>query len=215
MSDLDLGFSMRMEEEDSVPSPPVDMFAIRPDTKGPKSVAVLIVLGALLLAFQAWGDYQLHAAADLSDEEVELLLTTPNSQASDADDLTPEQYQKFHDEARESGGYLIRAVGLGLAAALMILGSGFLFRLNPLGAWMNVAGAGVGLASGAAGSWLIGGAAASTLTGPLLFTYEILPYFCSVCMVSCLSIAALPLLNARARLALYPSPKVELVVEEE
>ena len=54
MSDMDLGFSMRMEDEDSVPTPPIDMFAIRPDTKGPKSVAVLIILGALLLAFQAY-----------------------------------------------------------------------------------------------------------------------------------------------------------------
>ena len=43
MSDMDLGFSMRMEDEDSVPTPPIDMFAIRPDTKGPKSVAVLII----------------------------------------------------------------------------------------------------------------------------------------------------------------------------
>ena len=81
---MDLGFSMRMEDEDSVPTPPIDMFAIRPDTKGPKSVAVLIMLGALLLAFQAYGDYQLHSATDLSDEEVNALLTTPNSQASDA-----------------------------------------------------------------------------------------------------------------------------------
>lgn len=215
MSDLDLGFSMRMEDEDSVPTPPIDMFAIRPDTKGPKSVAVLIILGALLLAFQAYGDYQLHSATDLSDEEVDALLTTPNSQASDADDVTPEQYQEFHDAARESGGYLIRAVGLGIAAALMFVGSGLLFGLKPVGAWLNVSAAIIGLFSGVVGSWLLGGAAAENLTGPLLLTYEILTYFCGVCMITCLSVAGLPLLNARARLALYPNDKVTLTVEEE
>jgi hypothetical protein len=114
----------------------------------------------LLLAFQAYGDYQLHSATDLSDEEVNALLTTPNSQASDADDVTPEQYQEFHDAARESGGYLIRAVGLGIAAALMFVGSGLLFGLKPVGAWLNVSAAIIGLLSGVVGSWLLGGAAA-------------------------------------------------------
>jgi len=55
----------------------------------------------------------------------------------------------------------------------------------------------------------------NSLTGPLLLTYEISTYFCGVCMVTCLSLAALPLLNARARLALYSNPKVVLVSEQE
>lgn len=215
MSDVDLGFSMRMEGDDAVPTPPADMFAVRPDRKGPKTVAILIIFGALLLAYQAYGDYLYHTAEDLSDSEVETLLITPNSQASDADDLTVEQYQEFHDQARDSGGYGLRSGGLAVAALLMFVGSIFLFQLKPLGAWMNVAGAGIGLLTGVAGSWLIGGAAVDTLTGPLLLTYEISTYFCGVCMVTCIGLAGLPLLNARARLALYPNPKVVLASEQE
>ena len=215
MSDMDLGFSMRMEDEASVPTPPVDMFAVRPDTKGPKSVAVLVFLGAILLAWSAYGDYQLHTAEDLSDSEVETLLITPNSQADDADDLTVEQYQEFHDQARDSGGYALRAGGLAIGTLLMFVGSILLFQLKPLGAWLNVAGAGIGLVAGVAGSMLIGGAAVNSLTGPLLLTYEISTYFCGVCMVTCIGLAGLPLLNARARLALYPNPKVRLAQEEE
>lgn len=206
---------MRMDDEDAVPAPPANMFAVRPDPKGPKTVAVLILLGAILLGYLAYGDYQFHTAEDLSDSDVAALLITPNSQASDADDLTVEQYQQFHDQARDSGGYGIRAVGFAITALLMIIGSILLFQLKPLGAWMNVIGACIGLISGVVGSWLVGGAAVDSLTGPLLLTYEVSTYLCGVCMATCLSLAALPLLNARARLALYSSPKVLLVSEQE
>ena len=215
MSDTDLGFSMRMEDEASVPKPPLDMFAVRPDTKGPKSVAVLIFFGAILLAWQGYGDYKFHTTEDLSDSEVETLLITPNSQADDADDITVEQYQEFHDQARDSGGYGLRAGGLAIGTLLMFVGSIFLFQLKPWGAWLNVAGAVIGLVAGVAGSWLIGDAAVNSLTGPLLLTYEISTYFCGVCMVTCIGLAGLPLLNARARLALYPNPKVRIAHEEE
>jgi len=215
MTDLDLGFSMRMDDEAAVPAAPVDMFAVRPDRKGPKSVAVLMFLGALLLVFQAYGDYQLHSAEDLSEEEINTLLQTPNSQAGDGDEVTVEQYQAFHDDARESGGYLVRAVGLGIGVSLMFIGSILLFRLKPLGAWLNVSGAVIGLGSGVIGSWLVGGAATANLAGPLLLTYEILMYFCGVCMFTCIGLAGLPLLNARARLALYPNPEVVVVADQE
>ena len=215
MSDMDLGFSMRMEDEASVPTPPLDMFAVRPDTKGPKSVAVLIFFGAILLAWQGYGDYKFHTTEDLSDSEVETLLITPNSQADDADDITVEQYQEFHDQARDSGGYGLRAGGLAIGTLLMFVGSISLFQLKPWGAWLNVAGAVIGLVAGVAGSWLIGDAAVNSLTGPLLLTYEISTYFCGVCMVTCIGLAGLPLLNARARLALYPNPKVRIAHEEE
>ena len=131
MTELDLGFSMRMDDDAAVPAAPVDMFAVRPDRKGPKSVAVLMFLGALLLAFQAYGDYQLHSAEDLSEEEINTLLQTPNSQAGDGDEVTVEQYQAFHEDARESGGYLVRAVGLGIGVSLMFIGSILLFQLKP------------------------------------------------------------------------------------
>ena len=40
---------MRMDENQPEPQIPVDLFAIRPDTKGPKSIGVLLILGALVL----------------------------------------------------------------------------------------------------------------------------------------------------------------------
>ena len=138
MSDLDLGFSMRMDDDAAEAATGVDLFAGRLDTKKTKTVAVLVFLGALLLAFQAYGDYQLHSAEDLSEAEIDTLLQTPNSQAGDEDEVTVEQYQEFHDAARESGGYLLRAVGLGIAVSLMFIGSILLFGLKPLGAWLNV-----------------------------------------------------------------------------
>jgi hypothetical protein len=40
-------------------------------------------------------------------------------------------------------------------------------------------------------------------------------YFCGVCMFTCIGLAGLPLLNARARLALYPNPEVVVVADQE
>ena len=114
-SDVDLGFSMRMDENQPVAEMPTDLFAVRPDTKGPKTVGVLLLFGAFLLFFQAYGDIGLHNATDLDDEEVGLILDVPNSQGDGNNDISTEQYQTFHDAARESGGYALRGYGLLIA----------------------------------------------------------------------------------------------------
>tara|TARA_B110000483_G_scaffold20872_1_gene23465 strand:- start:82 stop:738 length:657 start_codon:yes stop_codon:yes gene_type:complete len=214
-SEVDLGFSMRMDDSQPESEIPPHIFTIRPDTKGPKSIGVLLVLSALLLFGLAYGDISLHQAEDLSDEEVELILSTPNSQGDGTEDLSVEQYQKFHDAARDSGGYALRGYGLGLAGVMVLVGGIMLLFLKGAGAKLAVGGATLGMASGISGSLLVKGAADAHLIGVLLLTYEITTYFCGVCMAMCIGLAALPLINARARLALYPENKVQLKTDAE
>ena len=212
-SDVDLGFSMRMDKNQPEQIP--QSFPIRPDSKGPKSVGILLIFGALFLIFQAYGDISLHQAEDLSNAEVEMLLTTPNSQGDGTEDVTVEQYQAFHDAARESGGYALRGYGLGVASIMLFVGGVMLLFLNGLGAKLALGGAFTGMSTGIAGSLLVKGAADTHLVGVLLLTYEIAAYFCGVCMFMCAGVAALPLINARARLALYPVSKVVFKTEAE
>ena len=212
-SEVDLGFSMRMDDNQPEPQIPVDLFAIRPDTKGPKSIGVLLILGAIVLFFQAYGDVGLHLSEDLSNEEVELILEVPNSQGDGSTELTVEQYQTFHDAARDSGGYALRGFGLIAASLLLFVGGIMLLFLNGLGAKLSLAGAVIGLVTGITGSLLVKGAADTHLVGVLLFTYEVYSYLCGVCMIMCAGMAALPLINARARMALYPENRV--VLEQE
>ncbi|MBT5595124.1 MAG: hypothetical protein HOJ60_06300 [Euryarchaeota archaeon] len=214
-SDVDLGFSMRMDENQPVAEMPTDLFAVRPDTKGPKTVGVLLLFGAFLLFFQAYGDIGLHNATDLDDEEVGLILDVPNSQGDGNNDISTEQYQTFHDAARESGGYALRGYGLLIASLLLFVGGGMLIFLNGFGAKIALSGASIGLITGIAGSLMVKGAADTHLQGVLLLTYEITTYLCGICMAMCAGIAALPLINTRARLALYPENKVYLANEEE
>jgi len=213
--EIDLGFSMRMDEEQPQSELSLHVFTIRPDSKGPKTVGVLLLLGALLLFFQAYGDISLHYAEDLSEEFVESVLAVPNSQGDGTEDVSVEQYQTFHDAARESGGYAVRGYGLGIGSLMLFVGGGMLLFLKGSGAKLALGGAGVGITSGITGGLLIKGAADAHLVGALLLNYEILTYLCGVCMLMCGGIAALPLLNARARLALYPENKVYIKTDAE
>lgn len=209
-AEVSLGFSMRMDDNQPESEIPLDLFAVRPDTKGPRTIGILLILGALVLLGLAYGDIGLHSATDLSNDEVQLILDVPNSQGDGSNDISTEQYQTFHDAARESGGYALRGYGLVLASLLLITGGIMLIFLNGLGAKLAVSGASIGLITGIAGSLMVKGAADTHLEGVLLMTYEITTYLCGVCMVMCLGIAALPMINARARLALYPENKVIL-----
>lgn len=212
----DLGISIMMGKEDSIPQEPqipYDLLAVRADKKGPKSVAILLIIGAILIGFQAYGDWQLNSAQDLSDSDVEEILITLNSQSDE--ELSIEDYQTFHDAARDSNGYLLRAVGLGLAAALIFIGAPLLFKLNPLGAKLSVLGAAIGFIGGVAGSYQLNQAAIDTLHGSLSLTYEIMMYLCGVCMAMCIAIAVMPLFNVASRMALYGEDKVNLVYEQE
>ena len=60
---------------------------------------------------------------------------------------------------------------------------------------------------------IINDAAQNNLGEAMKLTYQIWVYLCGTVMGLCLAVAALPLLNARARLALHP--RVDLVQEDE
>jgi hypothetical protein len=109
----------------------------------------------------------------------------------------------------------LRAIGLGIAAILIFIGAPLLFKLNPLGAKLSITGATIGFLGGVAGSYQLNQAAIETLHGPLSLTYEVMMYLCGVCMAVCIALAAMPLFNVAARMALYGENKVVLVQEEE
>tara|TARA_B100001769_G_C21898017_1_gene484996 strand:- start:98 stop:742 length:645 start_codon:yes stop_codon:yes gene_type:complete len=211
MSEKQFDFSIRMDKENSTPeSEPFDM-TVKPDTKGPKSVAVLMFFGGLVLILLAFGDFQLSQLEDLSDEEIDLILETPNSDIDT--EITNEEYQEFHDSARQ--GYLIRAAGLAISGSLIVIGAPFLYSLNKKGAYLGIEGAAIGLVTGVIGSMLINDAADQFLSGPLLLTYELLTYSCGICMLICGALTSLPLVNARARMALNGNKKVRIKTDSE
>ena len=201
MSEKKFDFSIIMDEEEaSVPADVWGEIPIKPDRRGPKTIAILIFFGGLMILFQAYTDYTTHGLEDIPDSEVERLLETPNSQSDTP--ITPEEYQQFHDDARDSGGYQIRAVGLFISGILVTFGSINLFRLNSSGPKTATLGAGIGFISGLYGSHLIRVASDENLGGALELTYEIFTYLCGTCMFLCGAFSALPLINARARAAL-------------
>ena len=201
MSEKKFDFSIIMDEnETSTPSDIWGDIPIKPDRKGPKTIAVMIFIGGLLILFQAYSDFTANGLEDVPDSEVERLLETPNSQSETP--ITPEQYQQFHDDARDSGGYFIRSIGLFISGSLVLFGSVNLFRLLSSGPKIATLGSGIGFVSGLYGSHLIRVASDDNLGGALLLTYEIFTYLCGTCMFLCGAFSALPLINARARAAL-------------
>ena len=180
MNDKQFDFSIRMDKENSVPDDVRLDLSIKPDTKGPKTVAILMLLGGIMLLLLAYGDFQLSQKDDLTEAEIDLVLETPNSNVDT--EITNEEYQNFHDSARQ--GYLIRAAGLAIAGSLIVIGSPFLFMLNKKGALLGIEGAGIGFFTGIMGSILINNSAEEYLSGPLLLTYRILMFFVEfVCLL--------------------------------
>ncbi|MAP58795.1 MAG: hypothetical protein CL978_00985 [Euryarchaeota archaeon] len=211
MSEKQFDFSIRMDKENSTPElEPFDI-TVTPDTKGPKSVAILMFFGGLLLILLAFGDFQLSQQEDLTDEEIEIILETPNADLDT--DISNDDYQKFHDSARQ--GYLIRAAGLAISGSLIVLGAPFLYSLNKKGAYLGIEGAAIGLVTGVLGSMMINDAAVEYLSGPLLLTYKLLTYSCGICMLICGAMTSLPLVNARARMALNGKHKVKIKADSE
>ena len=108
---VDLGFSMRMDESQLEAELPPDLFAVRPDTKGPRSIGILLILGALVLLGQAYGDIGLHNAADLSDEEVGMILEVPNSQVMAAAKSLQRSIKRFTMQHVNQGVTLFEVMG--------------------------------------------------------------------------------------------------------
>tara|TARA_B100000767_G_scaffold267720_1_gene286845 strand:+ start:4905 stop:5528 length:624 start_codon:yes stop_codon:yes gene_type:complete len=203
-------FSIRMSDDGGAPSE-MPLFSPRPDKKGPKTIAVLLILGSLLMGFTAAGDIQLSLSDDLSQEELDTLLT--NVRTSNGENITDEEYQEFHDETRDSGAYTIRGWSVMAGAVLVLFGGMSLFRLKSIGAKLAIAGSVIAIIGGVYANLEIYSISQEMLPPSLILANRILGYLCGFCMVICASLAALPLFNASAKSAL--DQKVTLVTEEE
>lgn len=189
-----------------------DMFAIRPDRKGPKTVAVLLLLGALFFAILAYTDITNANSEELSQAQIETLINVPNQQG---ENLSIEQYQAFHKEINESDGYKIRGTALGIGSILIFTGSILLFGMKPVGGKLAISGAGISFIGGVYGCMIIYDAAKEHLLESMLVqTHEITGYLCGVCTFLCGALALLPLINARAKLAFNEANSVKLIQDE-
>ena len=203
-------FSIRMKDADGL-APPASLFAPKPDKKGPKTIAILLIMGSLLMGFTAVGDFKLSQADDLSQEELDTLLT--NVRTNNGDNITDEEYQGYHDEARDSGAYTIRGGSVMVGAILILVGGIMLFRLKSMGPKIALTGSVIAALGGLYANLEIHSLSKELLPPSLVLANKILGYLCGFCMVICGSLAALPLMNASARAAL--GQKVTLVTEEE
>ena len=190
----------------------VDMFAIRPDRKGPKTVAILLLLGALFFGVLAYTDLTNANSEELSEAQIETLINVPNQQG---ENLSIEQYQNFHKEINESNGYLIRGTALGVGSVFVFVGSILLFGMKPIGGKIALVGTGITFVGGVYGCMIVYDAAKEHLLESMLVqTHEITAYLCGVCSFLCGAMALLPLINARAKLAFNEANSVKLVQDE-
>ena len=185
------------------------MFDVRPDKKGVKNVARALLVGSLIVLTYGYADLQAHRFG-LSEEQVDTLLATPNAQGGEP--TTGEDFRTFEAEARDDGAFLIRAVSLLTSGAMLFVGALFLLRLRRIGAYLSTGGALIGLVGGVGASLMVRESARAHMQEAVVTTYEAWVYICGATMGLCLGVAALPLLNLRARMALQP---LRLVVDEE
>lgn len=179
----------------------MDMFEVQPDRSGPKNIAVLLFFGALVVLWMGYADLQAHRVG-LSVDQVEILIATPNAQ--EGEPTSVEDYRMFEQDARSSNAFIFRSISLLTSGGLLLVGAVLLYRLRRRGAYMCTAGAAIGLLGGLGSSLQIRSSARAHLGEALVFTYEAWVYICGAMMGLCLAMAALPLLNLRARMALEP-----------
>ncbi len=188
-----------------------DMFAIRPDYKGPKTVAILLILCSIFFALVAKADLDLANQEEVSDEFMAEILETPNQQG---DNISFDAYQSYHKEVNENNGYLIRGVSLGLGSAAGFVGGILLFRMKPIGSKIALSGALISFFGGIVGNMAFHDAAQKHLNGTIQDTAEYFGYTCGICTFFFAALALLPLINARARLAFQEANMVVLVHDE-
>lgn len=194
-----------MENDDT------DMFAIRPDHKGPKTVAILLIVFSIFLGFVAKADLDLAGTEQVSDAYMEQILETPNQQG---DNVSFEEYQSYHQEVNDNNGYLIRGVSLAIGSVAGIVGGALLYRMKPIGGKLALSGALISFVGGIVGNMIFYDAAQLHLRGTIQDNAEYFGYACGICTFFVAALALLPLINARARLAFAEVNKVELIQEE-
>lgn len=186
-------------------------FAIRPDRKGPRRVAVMLVLCCAVLGLVAKADIDLANQDEVSQDYIDKILETPRQQG---DEVSNEEYQSYHKEVNENNGYLIRGVSLAIGSAAGLIGGVLLFRMKPIGSKIALCGALISFGGGIVGNMVFYRAANNHLDGTIQNNAEYFGYACGVCTFFVAALALLPLINARARLAFALANKVELVQDE-
>lgn len=171
-----------------------------PDRSGPRNVAVILLFGALVLGLTGIDALRQGALEDLPIGQVEMTIETPQQSG---DDITVEDYEAFHDLAKERGAYAWRGWSMSVGMGLVAIGAVGLFFLKPWGPQLAVIGATLSLVGGVVAGFRFQEAAEATLEGLLVETQWQFMLACGASSGLCLAVAALPLLNARARLALF------------
>lgn len=188
-----------------------DMFAVRPDHKGPKTVGILLIVFSVFLALVAKADLDLANTDEVSDAYMEQILETPNQQG---DNVSFEQYQSYHKEINKHNGYQIRGLSLAIGSATGILGGILLYRMKPIGGKIALSGALVAFVGGIIGNMVFYDAANEHLNGTIQANAEYFGYACGICTFFIAALALLPLINARAKLAFDEANRVEVVQDE-
>ena len=213
-SDDESTFTMRLSDDQKTKKSNNSKAPVFPqvvDRKGPKTIGIIMIIGALLTGVLGFGDMQNQFIEEIPDSEIETLLATPNSQG---ENLTVDDYQDFHDEARSSHAYLFRGALMFAGSLLICAGGVGLFLLRKWGAITGLIGVAITLIGGIGGGLNIQSAAAEHLGGQLELAYSLQLYLCGICMGMCGLIAALPLFNVSARNALN-GKTMEIHFEEE
>ncbi len=202
-------FSIRMKDDDGL-APPASIFAPRPDKKGPKTIAILLIFGSLLMILIGFGDIQNSLAKDFPEADLEPILENYQNQEIN---ITAEDYQEYHDEVRNEGAYSVRGYSLFVGGLLVLVGGFMLFRLKLLGVKLAISGSLIGLIGGFAGTWMMVGVSGEILPKGVTEITRLMAYMCGMCMSICVALAILPIINSSARMAL--DQKLTLVNEEE
>ena len=181
-----------------VAGPTIDL---RPDRSGPRNVAIILMIGAVLLGLTGVDALRQGMMDDLPLEQVETTIKTPNLSG---DEVTVEQYEAFHDLARQNGAYALRGWSLTVGMSMVLVGAAGLFRLQLWGPRLASVGALVATVGSTVAGFRFHEAAQATMQGLLVDTQWHVTLACGASSGLCVAIAALPLLNVRARLALEP-----------
>ena len=173
-----------------------ELFPTRPDKKGPKTIAIILIMGSILMIMVGFEDIQNSNREDFKDAKSQI----ENYQNLEVN-ITEDEYQDYHDEVRESGAYSVRGYSLLIGGVMVLIGGVLLYTLRSSGAKLSTLGSSIGLVGGFYGSWMMS-EESKMLPDEVAQTFEFLSYICGPCMLLCFAMSILPLVNASARLAL-------------
>lgn len=174
---------------------------IKPDYRGVKMISYILIIGAVIAGIVGYGHIQDDKLEDLPDGQVEIIIATPNSHG---DDISIEDYQAYHDELRSNGAYQLLGYSLVCGMSLVLIGAVLIRLFRKEGVYVATTGATISLIGGVIANLRFQSAANEYLEGALVSNTTLMTYVCGSMMGMCTLLAALPLVNAGARLTLKP-----------